>query len=254
MTNQELRLSVGASPGQRVVAVVFGVLLTTVGAAFVALPLVADGLLRRLTGPGDAFASYEEARDLPPGLLPPGLRDSADPNQAGPSPFIGLCGLPFVLLGLYLVLRVLRTAAWLDGSRARVRGRAAHPHRRPRHRPDRVRRGVVSRGGGRRPAGGPRVRAILATDPGSARRVTIPLRGMGLPGLPPSELRALAEAITTGRPGDERAATRTPWPTTCAGSRSARRPTEAVVRPRGLCAAPGAHQRGWWGQWVQRGR
>ncbi|MCX5118617.1 hypothetical protein OG992_15650 [Micromonospora sp. NBC_00362] len=204
MNNQELRLSVGASPGQRVVAVVFGVLLTAVGAAFVALPLVADGLLRRLTGPGDAFASYEEARDLPPGLLPPGLRDSADPNQSGPSLFIGLCGLPFVLLGLYLVLRVLRTAAWLDGSRARVRG--ALRTRTVDLATARIESGAVSyREADDGPAGEPQVRAVRATDPGSARGVTIPLRGMGLPVLPPSELRALAEAITTGRPGVERA-------------------------------------------------
>ncbi|MCG5441014.1 hypothetical protein [Micromonospora foliorum] len=204
MTNQELRLSVGASPGQRVVAVAAGVLLTAVGAAFVALPLVADGLLRRLTGPGDAFASYEEARDLPPGLLPPALRDSADPNQSGPSPFIGLCGLPFVLLGLYLVLRVLRTAAWLDGSRARVRG--ALRTRIVDLATARIESGAVSyrEADDDGPAGEPQVRAIHATDPGSARGVTIPLRGMGLPVLPPSELRALVEAITTGRPSDER--------------------------------------------------
>ncbi|MEW1588827.1 hypothetical protein AB0283_25670 [Micromonospora vinacea] len=204
MTNQELRLSVGASPGQRVVAVVAGVLLAAVGAAFVALPLVADGLLRRLTGPGDAFASYEEARDLPPGLLPPGLRDSADPNQSGPSPFIGLCGLPFVLLGLHLVLRVLRTAAWLDGSRARVRG--ALRTRTVDLATARIESGVVSyrEADDDGPGGGPRARAILATNRGSTRGVTIPLRGMGLPSLPPAELRALAEAITAGRPGDGR--------------------------------------------------
>ncbi|WP_327042728.1 hypothetical protein OG400_11550 [Micromonospora ureilytica] len=204
MTNQELRLSVGASPGQRVVAVVAGVLLAAVGVAFVAVPLFADGLLRRLTGPGDAFASYEEARDLPPGLLPSGLRDSADPNQPGPSPFIGLCGLPFVLLGLYLVLRVLRTAAWLDGSRVRVRG--ALRTRTVDLATARVESGAVSyrEADDDGPAGGPQVRAILVTDPGSTQGVTIPLRGMGLPSLPPSELRALAEAITTARPGDGR--------------------------------------------------
>ncbi|MGW5557223.1 hypothetical protein ACWER9_08380 [Micromonospora sp. NPDC003944] len=203
MTNQELRLSVGASPAQRVVAVVVGVLLVAVGAAFVALPLVADGLLRRLTGPGDPFASYEEARDLPPGLLPPALRDSTDPDQAGPSPFIGLCGLPFVLLGLYLVLRVLRTAAWLDGSRVRVRG--ALRTRTVDLVSARVESGAVSyrKADDDGPAGGRQVRAILATDRGSTRGVTIPLRGMGLPVLPPPELRALADAITTGRAGDE---------------------------------------------------
>ncbi|MEU5959587.1 hypothetical protein ABZ777_00075 [Micromonospora parva] len=204
MTNRELRLSVGASPGQRVVAVVAGVLVAAIGAAFVVLPLVADGLLRRLTGPGDAFASYEEARDLPPGLLPPGLRDSADPNQSGPGPFIGLCGLPFLLLGLYLALRVLRTAAWLDGSRARVRGAL-------RTRTVDLATARIEAGGTSYrdaddvdPAGGRQLRAILATDPAGTRGVTIPLRGMGLPSLPPSELRALAEAITAGRRDDGR--------------------------------------------------
>ncbi|MET8230219.1 hypothetical protein ABZS77_06005 [Micromonospora sp. NPDC005298] len=195
MTNQELRLSVGASPGQRAVAVVAGVLVAAVGAAFVLVPLIAGGLLRRLTGPGDAFSSYEEARDLPPGMLPPALRDSGGAD--GPSPFVGLCGLPFVLLGVYLVLRVLRTAVWLDGSRARVRGAlrtrtvdlataridtGAAPHR-----------GVGD---------SDRMRSVIATSNG--QRVTVPLRGMGLATLPPSELLALADAITAGRPAGGR--------------------------------------------------
>ncbi|WCN82471.1 hypothetical protein [Micromonospora sp. LH3U1] len=198
MSNQELRLSVGASPGQRVVAVLFGVFIATVGAAFVALPLIAGGLLRGLTGPGDSFPSYEEARDLPPGMLPPELRDGW--GQPGPGPFIGLCGLPFVLLGVYLVLQVLRTAAWLDGSRARVRG--ALRTRTVDLATARIDAGAVSyrEAGDDSPARGQRVPIIIATDQESGRRVTIPLRGIGLHSLPPSELRALADAITTGRP------------------------------------------------------
>lgn len=254
MTNQELRLSVGASPGQRVVAVVFGVLLTTVGAAFVALPLVADGLLRRLTGPGDAFASYEEARDLPPGLLPPGLRDSADPHQPGPSPFIGLCGLSFVLLGLYLVLRVLRTAAWLDGSRARVRG--ALRTRTVDLATARIESGAVSyrEADDDGAAGGPQVRAILVTDPGSARGSPSHCAAWGCPSCRrPSCARWPRRSRRVDR-ATSGPATRAPWPTTCAGWRSARRPTEAVVRPRRPVQRRGPHQRGWWGHCVQRGR
>lgn len=197
VTNQERRLSVGASPGQRTVAVVVGVLVAAVGAAFVLVPLIAGGLLRRLTGPGDAFSSYEQARDLPPGMLPPGLRDSGGAD--GPSPFVGLCGLPFVLLGVYLVLRVLRTAAWLNGSRARVRG--AVRTRAVDLATARIEAGAASY----REVGDPdRMRSIIATDPSSGQRVTVPLRGMGLAALPPSELRALADAITTGRPADGR--------------------------------------------------
>ncbi|MFG1868804.1 hypothetical protein [Micromonospora arborensis] len=205
MTNQELRLSVGASPGQRTMAVLVGVFIAAVGAAFVVLPVIAGGLLDRLTGPGDPFASYEEARDLPPGMLPPALQDSGGRGgEAGPGLFIGLCGLPFVLLGIYLVLRVLRTAAWLDGSRARVRG--ALRTRTVDLATARIDAGAVSYrdAGDDSPTAGQRVPIIIATDQQNGRRVTIPLRGMGLGNLPPSELRALADAITTGRPVDGR--------------------------------------------------
>ncbi|MGC4749065.1 hypothetical protein ACLQ28_25890 [Micromonospora sp. DT201] len=205
MTNQELRLSVGASPSQRTMAVLGGVFIAAVGAAFVVLPLIAGGLLSGLAGPGDPLSSYEEARDLPPGMLPPVLQDSGGGGeQAGPGLFIGLCGLPFVLLGIYLVLRVLRTAAWLDGSRARVRG--AILSRSVDLATARIDAGEVSYRDAEDdfPARGQRVPTIIATDQASGRRVTIPLRGMGLGILPPSELRALAEAITTGRPVDGR--------------------------------------------------
>ncbi|MGW0212851.1 hypothetical protein ACWDXH_00485 [Micromonospora chokoriensis] len=203
MTHQELRLSVGASPTQRTVAVLSGVFVATLGVAFVALPLLAGGLLRRLTGPGDAFASYEEARDLPPGMLPPGLRDSAGADRSGPVPVVGLCGLPFVLLGVYLVLRVLRTAAWLDGSRVRVRG--AFRTRSVDLATARIDADGVPHRGDDAPMVGQRMRsAVVAVDRSGAPRVVIPLRGMGLDSLPPSELRALANAITTGRPADGR--------------------------------------------------
>ncbi|MEU7589052.1 hypothetical protein AB0A95_22510 [Micromonospora sp. NPDC049230] len=203
MTNQELRLSVGASPGQRTWAVVVGVFITAVASAFVVLPLVAGGLLGRLSGPGDPFSSYEEARDLPPGMLPPALRDGGA-EQAGPSPFIGLCGLPFVLLGIYLVLRVLRTAAWLEGSHVRVRG--AFRTRGVDLATARIDAAALSydEPGDDIPAPRQRTAAIIATDPADGRRVTVALRGMGLASLPPSELRALADAITTGRPADGR--------------------------------------------------
>ncbi|MGC5286992.1 hypothetical protein [Micromonospora sp. DT231] len=203
MTNQELRLSVGASPAQRTWAVVVGVFVTAVASAFVVLPLVAGGVLGRLSGPGDPFSSYEEARDLPPGMLPPALRDGGA-EQAGPSPFIGLCGLPFVLLGIYLVLRVLRTAAWLDGSHVRVRGALRT------HRVDLATARIDATELSDReaaddfPADRRRAPAIIATDRSDGRRVTVALQGMGLTSLPPSELRALADAITTGRPVDGR--------------------------------------------------
>ncbi|MFI7425500.1 hypothetical protein ACIBPB_00790 [Micromonospora sp. NPDC049836] len=197
MTNEKIRLSVGASPGQRVFAAVVGVLCTAFGAVFVLLPLLADRLLSRLTGTGDPFPSYDEARDLPPGLLPPELHDGSTTSALGPARFVGLCGLPVVLLGLYLLLRVLRTAAWLDGTRASVRGALGT-------RTVDLATAEV-RGGGvlRHPVGDEaavRVPTLVARDPDSGRRVTVPLQGVGLTALPPYELRALADAITAGRP------------------------------------------------------
>ncbi|WP_433129786.1 hypothetical protein ACQPWW_05605 [Micromonospora sp. CA-240977] len=204
MMNQGLRLSVGASAAQRTWAVVVGVFVAAVGAAFVVLPVIAGGVLGRLSGPGDPFSSYEEARDVPPGMLPPALRDAdGGASQAGLSPFIGLCGLPFVLLSIYLVLRVLRTAAWLEGSHARVRG--AFRTRTVDLATARIDAAPLSyREAEDDVPGGRRTPAIIATDPADGRRVTVALHGMGLATLPPSELRALADAITTGRPVDGR--------------------------------------------------
>ncbi|MFD2764210.1 hypothetical protein [Micromonospora eburnea] len=198
MTNERIPLSVGAGPGQRAFAAVVGVVFTGFGAIFVLLPLMADGLLTRLTGHSDPFPSYDDARDLPPGMLPPSLH--GDATLPGPVRFVGLCGLPFVLLGLYLLLRMLRTAAWLDGTRASVRG--AFGTRTVDLATAEVHGGVIAHPAGREaPVPAP---AIVARDPDTGRRVTIPLRGMGLATLPPYQLRALADAITAGRPSSDR--------------------------------------------------
>lgn len=200
MTSEKIRLSVGASPGQRALAAVAGVLFTAFGATFVLLPVLADRMLSRLTGTGDPFPSYDDARDLPPGMLPPELTGGTTASTLGPARFVGLCGLPVVLLGLYLLLRVLRTAAWLDGTRASVRG--ALGTRTVDLATAEVQGGaVVHRAGDDAVV---RVPTLVARDRDTGRRVTVPLQGMGLAGLPPYELRALADAITAGRPTEGR--------------------------------------------------
>jgi len=198
VTNERIPLSVGAGPGQRAFAAVVGVVFTGFGAIFVLLPMMAGSLLTRLTGYGDPFPSYDDARDLPPGMLPPDLHDDA--TVPGAFRLVGLCGLPVVLLGLYLLLRVLRTAAWLDGTRASVRG--AFGTRTVDLATAEVHGGTVAYQAGRDavvPAP-----TVVARDRDTGRRVTIPLRGMGLATLPPYELRALADAMTAGRPNSGR--------------------------------------------------
>ncbi|SBT52310.1 hypothetical protein [Micromonospora auratinigra] len=195
MQNEKIRLSVGASPGQRVFSAVVGFLFAAFGAAFVLLPMVADRMLSRLTGFGDPMPSYDDARDLPPGMLPPELTGDDTASPLGPGRFVGLCGLPMVLLGLYLLLRVLRTAAWLEGTHASVRG--AFGTRTVDLATAEVQGGAVVRQAGEHAV--VRVPTLVARDRDSGRRVTIPLQGMGLATLPPYELRALADAISTGR-------------------------------------------------------
>ncbi|MGC5018332.1 hypothetical protein [Micromonospora sp. DT47] len=200
MTCEKIWLSISVPPAQRAVAAVVGLFFAAFGAAFVLLPMVADGLVRRLLTGDDPLASYDQARDLPPGLLPPELRDSPPADDGlGAGRFLGLCGLPFVLLGLYLVLRTLRTAAWLEGTRATVRGALGT-------RTVDLARAEITAGAQthRDPDDGPghvhRVPTIVARDPDTGRTVTVPLRGAGLATLPPHELRALADAMTVGRP------------------------------------------------------
>ncbi|MEU2613356.1 hypothetical protein ABZ570_17490 [Micromonospora sp. NPDC007271] len=197
MTNERIRLSVGAGPGQRAFTTVVAVVFTALGAVFLLLPVFADGLLARLTGYGEPFPSYDEARDLPPRMLPPDLHDNAAPE---PFRLLGLCGLPVVLLGLYVLLRVLRTAAWLDGTRASVRG--ALGTRTVDLATAEVHGGTAAYRAGENVV--LPVPTVVARDRDTGRRVTIPLRGLGLATLPPYELRALADAMTTGRPDSGR--------------------------------------------------
>lgn len=199
MVNEKLRLSVGASPGQRVFAVLVGLLFTSISAVFVLLPVVADGLLRGLTSPGEI--TYENVRDLPPELLPAELQDS--PAGLGPFRLVGLCGVPFLLLGLYLMLRTVRTAVWLEGTHAQVRG-ALFTRTVDLATAD-VTAGAIALRGDHGPAGQlHRIPTIVARVPDRGWPVTIPLQGMGLATLPPHELRALADAMTAGRPTDGR--------------------------------------------------
>jgi len=115
---------------------------------------------------------------------------------------MGLCGLPFVLIGVYGLLFVWRKAAWLDGtvytsrgallrrsvdlsiaevSMAGVNYTQHHDHGMHHHRTT------------------IRVPAVAATEVRSGRTTKIPLRGQGLDLLPGFQLRALADALDANR-------------------------------------------------------
>jgi len=193
--DEKLRLSAGASGPARVIGVVAGLLFAAVGTAFAALPLIADGYLRRL----DSVGSCAALPGIPPESLPAGLQscDSLPDMSAGglgPVRFVGLAGVPFALLGIYLVLRMLRAAAWLDGTTLRVRqaiGTRSVDLARADVHVDLVTTRTTD--GGRLVIA--QIPTLVARDPTTGRRVAVSLR------LPGYELRRLADAMTLGRPG-----------------------------------------------------
>jgi hypothetical protein len=205
--NERLRLSVGAPPAQRAFGVVFGLLFAAIGTAFVLLPFIADGFLASLTGEDDRCLFTGDMSSIPADLLRDCVaRESAwdDGFGLGPIKYIGLCGIPFALLGLYMVVNVLRTAAWLDGTRAEVRG--AFGTRTVDLANAAVSAGAIAyrRQQDTAHAHIERVPTIVAQDRGTGKKVTIPLRGGHGSTLPPHELRALADAMTVGRSTDGR--------------------------------------------------
>lgn len=213
--NEKLRLSIGASPAQKVAGAVFGVLFSAVGAAFVLMPLIADGWLQSVINADESCPTADEVAGIPSEYLPDSVRDCVSDGSwftagagfddgIGAMRLIGLFGIPFVLVGLYLAVSSLRTAAWLEGTRATVR-------RAFRARTVDLATATITVGSftWRRNQDTPRstverLPTLIARDPAGGRAITIPLHGAGMAQLPPPELRALAEAIAANRDGDAR--------------------------------------------------
>jgi hypothetical protein len=199
----KLRLSIGAPPAQKAFGAVFGVIFAVAGAAFALLPFVVDSWLGNAFGADPDCPDSSEISGIPPELLPPSVRECVANGSwfngvdgFGALRLIGLLGIPFVLVGVYLALSALRTAAWLDGTRATVRGalrsRTVDLATAP------VTAGVASLR--RETIQAP---TLLVKDP-AGHTVTIPLFGAGTAQLPPAELRALAEALTANPDRDAR--------------------------------------------------
>lgn len=188
------KLSIGASSAMKVLAITIGIVLIGVS-VFVAL--VAYGITYGAqtvinSSLNDGRWHLDENGKLVPG---PGGQEPV----SGATALIGgagaLCALIVVLIAGYLILRAIRTAAWIEGSVLHVRG-ALRTKRQD------LATATVS-GGSRLQSAGDRsvqrVELITATDPATGRSVTLPLRGAGLSLLPAEQLRLLANAITNQR-------------------------------------------------------
>lgn len=206
------QLSVGSPPALKVFGAVFGFIFAAAGAAFALLPLVLYGWLRNAFGGGESCPTASEISGIPPDLLPPSVRECVangswfnDGGGFGAMSLLGLCGIPFLLVGLYLALSALRTAAWLEGTRATVRGAV-------RTRTVDLATATVTAGVAtyRRNPDSPgawteRRPTLIAKDPATGQSITIPLHGVGMAQLPPPELRALADALNPNQDRDARA-------------------------------------------------
>jgi hypothetical protein len=204
------QLSIGAPLAQKVLGAMFGALFAAAGAAFVLLPLVVDGWLQNAFGADESCPTSSEISGIPPELLPPSVRDCVSNGSwfnggdgFGVMRLIGLIGIPFVLVGVYLALSSLRTAAWLEGTRATVRG--ALRTRTVDLATATVTAGATTYRRNRATAHESIERAptLIARDP-AGPSVTIPLQGVGMAQLPPAELRALAEALSANPDRDAR--------------------------------------------------
>lgn len=197
MITERLRLSTGAPRPQQVLGAIFGGLFAAAGAAFTLLPFVVDGWLQHAFGADEDCPTSSEISGIPPELLPPSVRECVADGSwftggdgFGAMRLIGLLGIPFVFVGIYLALSAVRSAAWLEGTEVTVRGA--------------LRTRTVDLATATVTAGATTYRrnqhttrqapTLIARDPAGAT-VTVPLYGAGMAQLPGPELRALADAL-----------------------------------------------------------
>jgi hypothetical protein len=198
MSEPSLRLSNSPGPAGRILGAVVGAVFVAGGTFFAVLAVAGERFFETFGGV-DRCAEPGGVTGMPADGFPPDIDDCSGwlPPHLGPVGWVGLVlGGGFALLGLFLILRCLRAAAWLDGTTLRVRGA--------------LRSRVVDLAVADITLGtvtytdddhrSRRVPMLLARDAASGRRVKLPLSGAGVDRLPPAELRALADALTTGRP------------------------------------------------------
>jgi hypothetical protein len=204
-------LSVGATGEERAKAVLSGLFAGLIGLAVAVFGFFfAYAFYPRDYFPRSLFQE-DPAEFDPSGFGVPGLGSSVSysselfgiegTGSASTDLLFAGVGLVFFTIGmlwatsfLLLIVRTFRAAAWLDGTRAHVRGTF-------RTRSIDLATAYVSKGAvtsriGHRLISTP---VLEARDPATGNRLTIRLEGLGSGGLPPNDLRALADAMSTGR-------------------------------------------------------
>ena len=186
-----MRLSVGPSPAAKGFATVVAVILFMGGLCFAGLAFGMGSFF-------DSWGSFYEDPFAGDPVAPPPVDTPIDEGFSFFSmvaKLMGLCGLPFSLAAVYLLLHLWRFEMRLDGTILTRRGALRTT------RTD-LATAEVSMGGvtytqrvGTDRRAVYRIPALLVTDAATSRTVKVPLRGQGLDLLPPSQLRALADVL-----------------------------------------------------------
>ncbi len=191
-------LSVGAPTGMKVIFSIVGLFLVLGGAGFSLLGYgLAFGEQQVVNTSGvDGEFHIDENGKLVPG---PGETQGFAGGVEG---VFGLsfmfCSLLFVALAIFLILRVVRSAAWLEGSRLFVRGAVLTKSAD-------LATSTLSAGSTTQATGAGdgqvavSVQSLSATDPETNKRVSIPVKRNGATILPSDQLSMLANAITNAR-------------------------------------------------------
>jgi len=182
MSLPRVKLSIGSSAPVKLLTVVAGAIMLLIGAVIALI----------------GYGFTQEGREAITSTVPDDITRNALPrtNSETAAGIAGAaCALLVIGVTVYMLLRVLRTGAWLEGSVLHVRG-AVRTKRRD------LSKARISGGTQRKSIegkGAERVQVIIATDPETGKVLTLPLQGRGQTMLPAEQLRMLANAITNQR-------------------------------------------------------
>ncbi|HZM75264.1 MAG TPA: hypothetical protein VFC19_06035 [Candidatus Limnocylindrales bacterium] len=182
MSHPRVKLSIGSSAPVKLLTVIVGVIMVLIGTAVALI----------------AYGFTQEGREAITSTVPDDITRNTLPSttaETGAGIAGAACALLVIGVAAYLMLRVLRTGAWLEGSVLHVRGAMGTKRR------DLSKAGIS--GGTQRKStegkAGERVQVIIVADPATGKTLTLPLRGPGRSMLPAEQLRMLANAITNQR-------------------------------------------------------